>query len=360
MTKFNVENERIKREYFDLLANRYTETSVDGVAKAIHRFETYTRFKPFKAFHIEQAKAFKRHLAEQVNVRTKQRLSLATIHSTLAALKKFFIWLAGRPGFKSRISYSDAEYFTLSDKESRMAKARVERPVPTPEQIRRVLECMPASTEIERRNRALVAFIYLTGARDSAVASLQLKHIHMVAGKVVQDGREVKTKFSKTFTTWFFPVGEDVVQIVADWVNFLTKEKLLGPEDPLFPATRLENGPDQRFRAAGLDRRPWSSAGQIRAIFKKAFVAAGLPYFNPHSFRNALALVGQSRCQTAEEVKAWSQNLGHESVLTTFTSYGTVPPDRQAEIIQRLGNCPETEVDIEDALRRVTAAARRR
>ena len=63
MTKFNAENERIKREYFDFLANRYTEASIDAVAKAIYRFEEYHRFKSFKEFHIEQAKAFKRHLA---------------------------------------------------------------------------------------------------------------------------------------------------------------------------------------------------------------------------------------------------------------------------------------------------------
>ena len=35
-----------------------------------------------------------------------------------------------------------------------------------------------------------------------------------------------------------------------------------------------------------------------------------------------------------EEMKAWSQNLGHSDVLTTFTSYGTVPLHRQSELIQ--------------------------
>jgi hypothetical protein len=34
-----------------------------------------------------------------------------------------------------------------------------------------------------------------------------------------------------------------------------------------------------------------------------------------------------------EEMKAWSQNLGHSDVLTTFTSYGTVPLHRQCELI---------------------------
>jgi len=38
----------------------------------------------------------------------------------------------------------------------------------------------------------------------------------------------------------------------------------------------------------------------------------------------------------AERFKAWSQNLGHENCLTTFSSYGEIPPGRQAEIIRGL------------------------
>ena len=64
---------------------------------------------------------------------------------------------------------------------------------------------MPADTEIEKRNRALVAFTLLTGARDSAIASMKLKHVDLNAGCVNQDAREVQTKFSKTFSTFFFP-----------------------------------------------------------------------------------------------------------------------------------------------------------
>jgi hypothetical protein len=64
--------------------------------------------------------------------------------------------------------------------------------------------------------------------------------------------------------------------------------------------------------------------------------AAGLPYFNPHSFRNTLVRLGQDICKTPEEFKAWSQNLGHDGVLTTFLSYGEVGLDRQREIIRVL------------------------
>jgi integrase len=44
-----------------------------------------------------------------------------------------------------------------------------------------------------------------------------------------------------------------------------------------------------------------SSAGPIRGIFRSAFAVAGLPYFNPHSFRKTLALLGGQRCKTREE-----------------------------------------------------------
>jgi len=36
---------------------------------------------------------------------------------------------------------------------------------------------------------------------------------------------------------------------------------------------------------------------------------AGLPYFNPHSFRKTLAAPGETLCTATEEFKAWSQTL---------------------------------------------------
>ena len=41
-----------------------------------------------------------------------------------------------------------------------------------------------------------------------------------------------------------------------------------------------------------------------------------------------------------EAMKAWSPNLGHADVLTTFTSYGHVPLHRQGELIRALAKPP--------------------
>lgn len=57
-----------------------------------------------------------------------------------------------------------------------------------------------------------------------------------------------------------------------------------------------------------------------------------------HSFRNTLVRLGQFVYKTLEEFKAWSQNLGHDKVLTTFLSYGQVESPRQGEIIRGLGS----------------------
>lgn len=361
MKKNTPKNVRAIRDYCVFLkeAKRLSDTSIDGVTKAINRFEEYTRYKDFKAFHYQQAVGFKKFLLNQRNVSTGEPLSKATMHTTLRHLRAFFQWLALQSGYRSRITYSHTEYFNLSKKDARIATAKRKKSVPSIEHIVKVLETMPSVTSVEMRDRALVAFILLTGARDSAVASLKLKHIDLVEQSLYQDAREVNTKFSKTFTTYFFPVGELAVQIFTEWVNYLTKELSFGADDPLFPKTQIKNTPSRKFEVMGLEREHWTTAGPIRRIFKQSFKLASLPYYNPHSFRNTLTRMAEQLCSSPEEFKAWSQNLGHEGVMTTFNNYGDVPDYKQAELLRKLAK-PKPEPNESDAalLQRMLAAAR--
>ncbi len=199
---------------------------------------------------------------------------------------------------------------------------------------------MPTDTPIERRNRAIVAFAILTGARDGALASFRLKHIDLSAQTLFQDAREVRTKGRKTFTSIFFPVGPEPREIVADYVVMLKDELGFSADDPLFPSTQMGRGEDRGFVAEGLSRIPWSGAAPIRRIFRDAFEAAALPYANPHSFRDTLVRLGQRICRTPEEWKVWSQNLGHENEATTFVGYGQVPAHRHAEIMRGIQRSP--------------------
>ena len=101
--------------------------------------------------------------------RPNRVLSKATLNSTFRNLRAFFQWLAEQQGYQSKLSYSDADYFSLSGNDARIAMARRETPVPTLEQIAFVLAAMPTATDTDRRNRALLAFTILTGSRDGAM-----------------------------------------------------------------------------------------------------------------------------------------------------------------------------------------------
>jgi len=352
MTKHNAKNERIKRDFLRFLkeSKGQDEASLDVAAMALSRFEKYTKHCDFKKFQLEQAIAFKHNLAEQKGKLSGKPLSKSTLNTTLRCLKGFFEWLAMQPGYKSAIVFTHASYFKLSKKDTSVANARRPRSSPTLEQIHHVIKVMPCHTDIERRNQAIIAFILLTGARDGSVASLKLKHVDIENNSVYLDAREVNTKFSKTFTTNFLPVGNDIREIFVNWLGFLRTELHWGEDDPLFPKTKLGQDKNQNFKAIGLDRSHWSSANAIRNIFKEAFTLADLPYFNPHGFRNTLTRLGLKKCRTIEDFKAWSQSVGHNDIMTTLKSYGEIPEDRQNELMNNLSR-PKSPQDDDVAIR---------
>ena len=328
-------NERIKRAYLSYLeeAQRKTKASANAAAAAIADFEATTSWKDFAKFHVEQARRYKRILEERTNNKTGKPLSKSTINSRLRALRAFFAWLAEQPGYKARIKRTDCDYFNLTDNDARIATARRERPAPEVELVRSLVQRMPGETDVQKRDRALIAFALLSGARDDAIASLNIGHVDLERRTVFQDARMVRTKNRKTFRSSFFPVGDDFEEIVRNWIGHLRNVLLYGPDDPLFPATRIVPGSGGGFEAVGLERRHWKSAGAIRRIFRDALAAQGLPYFYPHLLRKTVTRLGQDTVQTPAEEKAWSQNLGHEHLRTTINSYGAIPEHQQIQLM---------------------------
>ena len=189
-------------------------------------------------------------------------------------------------------------------------------------------------TPLECRDRAIVAFLILSGARDGSIPSFKLCHLDLDKRTIFHDARTVKTKGAKTFVSVLFPIGDQFVAILADYVSRLKADLLFGPDDSLFPAPQMGHALDRGFCVVGLSRRHWKNASPIRRILRNAFEAAGFDYPNPHSVRKALARFGERKVRSPEEWKAWSQNLGHENEMTTFRGYGQIPLQRQTEIIR--------------------------
>ena len=313
------------------------ETSIDKAAAAISTYERYLDGRDFRAFHSERARSFKRRLSSQKNERTGAKLSHGSINGVLRELKAFLNWLADQPGYKSRITHSDAKYFSPDNGSERARRNSCWKPHPSPKKIRRLLSQMQSDNVVQRRDRALIAFLFLSGSREGAAITLRIGNVDLANNCVHFDARSVNTKFGKTFTTAFFPIGGDVEKILCDWITELKADHLFSATDPLFPKTRVGVGPSRRFEAIGICREPWASPASAAKILKKAFEDAGLPPFSPHRVRDTLAELAKDHCRTPEDYKSWSQNMGHDDVLTTFRSYGSVATGRQIELMARFG-----------------------
>lgn len=355
MSKANYTNEMTKREFFAFLKNseRFSDDSIRAFEKALFFWEDFTKTGDFQTFDDKQAVAFRDWLKERNRKGSENPLSLSYCYDTLRRLRKFFEWLSRQP--KSKINETHIGFLNLSRKESQIATRARKVDTPTFEEILQVLESIKGNTEVEKRDRAIIALTLLTGGRISAIASLRMKCFDRRGLVLEQDPASgVKTKFSKLITTALFPLpDEKPLAYFLEWFDYLEKVRKFSPSEPLFPATKLEQGKENisYYSSGVVEPVFWSNASPARKIFEKRFKGAGIPYFHPHTFRHLIVKEFIKTRLTEEEKKAISQNLGHTDVGTTFGSYGygKISTDRQTEIIRgiKFGN-PEIEPVIGD------------
>jgi integrase len=77
----------------------------------------------------------------------------------------------------------------------------------------------------------------LTAIRDGALIGLKLKHFDERRSLIIQDPREVDTKFGKRTDAFLFPLNDQFEAIFIDWVRYLREELCFVDHDPLFPKT---------------------------------------------------------------------------------------------------------------------------
>ncbi|PZP40151.1 MAG: recombinase XerC [Pseudomonas fluorescens] len=349
MPQFDPLNEKLKKLYEESLtyAGHREHRTVDATWKSIVMFETATGRKPFTSFSTEQAKAF-RHYLEKQTTEKGDPLSLASMRSHLANVRAFFLWLRMHPKVGKKINGQATEYLHLSRNEDRAARASKPRQVPTIDQMRQAIAAMPHETELEKRDRAVIALAACTAARDAALISLRLEDVDVANRTVWQNPKHVRTKYRKGINTTWVPVVPEWEEIVVQWVEFLRQEKGFGDKDPLFPLTLVELNPDkQEFEEKGLSSDFWKSAAAVRAIFRKGFERVGLPYFHPHTCRHMLTNWMMEN-GSQQEFKALSQNLGHEHVMTTYNSYGSLSVETQRKLIRNIGQRNDSLAGVTD------------
>ena len=326
MTKTFYENEQRKREFLEYLkgAKGFAGSSVNAFAEAIDQWQLFTKKENFINFNKSKATNFRDWLKSREAKTESGTISIVTQYSYLRRVKKFFSWLSDQPVYKNKILKNDIEFLRLSKKDACIARQGTTKQMPTLEDAKIIINNIKIKNEIDMRDRALICFALITGMRISAITTLKIKNFDIKNKLIDQNpGDGVKTKNSKRILTTFFPINWDEPEkYFIKWFEHL-KSKGFGSDDPIFPATmNYFVIKDSQYSKESVGKKFWSGTSGARKIFEKRCTMAGLPYFNPHSFRHLIVNILSKTRLTEEEKKAISLNLGHSNVGTTFGSYG--------------------------------------
>ncbi|WP_233137827.1 tyrosine-type recombinase/integrase [Agrobacterium vaccinii] len=305
--------------------------TVNDILRHIWQFEEHTGSVDFRAVTLRMIEEFKEELIGPVDKIGKEGLSASTIVHTFGNLKAFFSWLSNQEGYRRSITRQLYNHFNPSRHLVELAGAAAQKYVPSADQLRTILEKMPADAPAQRRNRAMLAALFLFGVRDGALISLRLKHVDIDRKQVFQDAREVKTKFSKTSFVDWFPVGDDVESIVIEWIGEL-RSMGAGDDAPLFPTAPFKPWVGRQ----SIELEFLTTAAPVRQVLRRAAAAAGVPYFKPHAVRSTVAKLCDEWAVSLRDMKALSQNLGHEQISTTSKYYGDVDPDVKQALFRKM------------------------
>ena len=343
MASIVYKNELTKRKFFGYVRNSkgFSEKTIECYEKAIWLWEDFSHKSDFVKFNKTAAEGFKNWLKTKKKANLQQEVSVSYRYDILRYLRTFFEWLSKQKGYRI-IDPTAVEYLRLSREEAKIATQPRKVEVPSLEEIKAVIEGIKGGSEIEMRDKALISLMFLTGVRITAVRTLPMKSFDK--DKLVIDQNpafRVKTKFSKRIITPLISyLHKEALNYFLEWFNYLEEKKEFKPDDPIFPATKIENGTENLsfYNTGQVEPIFWKSSTATSKIIEKRFEQAGVKHYKPHSIRHLLIKRLSTLPLTEAEKKAISQSLGHEDTRTTFGSYGygKIDEDKQIEIIRNI------------------------
>jgi len=192
----------------------------------------------------------------------------------------------------------------------------------------RAMVALPAEKLTERRVRAAVAMLFLSGMRIGAFVTIRIDCVDLAHRTIKQwPSMGVHTKGSKTATTHLLDIP-DLLEVAQGWDSYL---RSVSPLSALWYPALLRDGTGVDLAATSHPNRRAQFDVELRALCERA----GLPYRSAHKIRHGHAVYALKQAQTLADYKAISQNMMHASLQTTDTVYAVLTPD---DVGARIGN----------------------
>jgi integrase/recombinase XerD len=343
--KYNKNNEFVKYKFFSQLKHSginnkapRDEKTITQYINAIHEFEVATNFKDFKKFNQEMAIIFKDYLADKKNKRTGQNVSKSLYFHYINYVREFFDWLIINENEYSHIKKLDISFLktTQNDKNRALATNPTESYMIA--EILATIRKMHSTTDIEKRNKAMISLCLLTTPRISALQTARIGSIKYLKEYEIyafmQDSKLVDTKFARTITACFIGQSQDIIDNIISWQAYLTNQGFK-EKDYLFPKI-VSTFTKERNHILAIKKEFIESDSWVRqTVFKKAFEGNNLKYLKPHSFRHSMARAMKKISNGVELSIALAENYGHKSGMSTLhASYGGDYLQTQAHLMK--------------------------
>jgi tyrosine recombinase XerC len=206
----------------------------------------------------------------------------ATVARKLAAVRGLYDFLVRT----ERVSQNPAELVSSPKRAEKLPR------VLSTEQMRSLLERIPAHTPLELRDRAMLELAYSCGLRCEEIVNLDERALDFEEGQVRVLGKGSKERI--------LPIGEPAQRALT---RYLERGRRALANDSREPALFLSKS-GRRLSNSDITRR-------LGLWTKEAAIAAGV---SPHSLRHSFAthlLEGGADLRTIQEL------LGHASISTT-------------------------------------------
>ena len=220
--------------------------------------------------------------------------------------KRIFEWLAVHKGYRSVTpAWLDTFTYKIKSNERNHLKSVAEQEI-------KFMANLPTKTLREQRARASALFLYATGARASAFATLPIKAVNLKNLEIYQwTSLGVRTKNRKSATTFILNIGT-ILDIIKEWDKLVRLR--LPPEAPWFaPISSTSLDFDTHKTTIGKHR--------ARAVNKDLEIFGmrnGFQdFFTPHDFRRGHANFLFGRAIDMADLIAAQNNLMHTSLTTT-------------------------------------------
>lgn len=249
------------------------DNTLAAYARDLAQYRTFLDGRPPS---VQTSDAFVQHLSDQ-------DLAPATIHRKLAAVRGFHRWAV----------VEDA----ASDDPTRLLGA-VSLPEAFPKSLSvdeaiRLVEAPDPSNPLGRRDRALLEFMYATGARVAETVGLDLRDVDAESRTALVTGKGAKQRI--------VPLGSAAMRAISDYLPDRLNLRRAGADDGALFLNR---------RGGRLTRQG------IWGIVKRHAVRVGISseQVSPHVLRHSAAT---HMVEAGADIRTVQEMLGHANISTT-------------------------------------------